>query len=389
VLAVAEDLLDEDRRLPRHAGKRGGGQPLEVAARVEQSVGVVDPEAVHPASGTPVENQRVGLGEDLGILHVQRHEVVHVEEPAVVDLARRPPPMHQPVDLRIEQPGEPRGSIRPRPKGLDGGLDLTPDGRVFGRQPQPIERLRDAAAALLDRAGETSSTPGQSPQPADRLSHGGAAGVLGAEPVAAARQRGTQHQGQRRRVQREGVLEVADARHAALRHEGELAPLERMRPRLPQHRQEHPAPQVRLRGAPFDIEPAGIAGRRAVGEDVLPGGILVRGRHVVGHDVEHEPHPLLRQRLVQRGQVGLGAELGVEHGGIDHVVAVGAALPGAEQRRAVEMADAQAPQVGNERARGGEGEAAVKLEPVGGQDLRHRLTAAPRVAAASGNARPG
>ena len=48
----------------------------------------------------------------------------------------------------------------------------------------------------------------------------------------------------------------------------------------------------------------------------------------------------------------------------------------------MEMADAEASQIGNERARVGEGESAMELEPVGGQDVRHRLTAAPRGAAA-------
>ena len=85
--------------------------------------------------------------------------------------------------------------------------------------------------------------------------------------------------------------------------------------------------QVGLGRAPRDVEPAGVAGGGPVSQDVLPGGVLVRGRHVIGHDVEHEPHPLLRQRLVQRGQIGLGAELRVEHGRVDHVVAVGAAPP--------------------------------------------------------------
>ena len=28
-----------------------------------------------------------------------------------------------------------------------------------------------------------------------------------------------------------------------------------------------------------------------MGQDVLPGGVLVRGRHVIGHDVEHSPMP--------------------------------------------------------------------------------------------------
>ena len=68
-----------------------------------------------------------------------------------------------------------------------------------------------------------------------------------------------------------------------------------------------------------------------MGEHVVPGGVLARRGHVVGHDVEHDPHTARRQLRVQRLEVGLGAELGVEPRRVHHVVAVRAAPPSLEQ----------------------------------------------------------
>ncbi len=48
-------------------------------------------------------NQAVGCGEDLGILHAQADQVVHIEEAAVVDLLGGGAPGGQPVGLRVQQ----------------------------------------------------------------------------------------------------------------------------------------------------------------------------------------------------------------------------------------------------------------------------------------------
>ena len=75
---------------------------------------MIDPKSVHPAPASPVQHQRVGLREDLGVLHVKRDEIVHVEEAAVVDLPGRAAPVRQPVHLRVEQPAQPARPL-PRP----------------------------------------------------------------------------------------------------------------------------------------------------------------------------------------------------------------------------------------------------------------------------------
>ena len=247
---------------------------------------------------------------------MQGDEVVHVEEAAVVDLPRRLAPVHQAVDLGIEQPGESLPSIGTRAEDLGGGLerpDRRPDPRPHASGARAPRRHRRAAPR--PRRRDRVVRRGSRRRPIDHLGQGAAAGVLGAEPVPAARQRSA--------AARWAVSTGPGGKRA--RSSGRAAPPGRRtsaisprssawRTRVSQDRQEHPAAEARLRGAPLDVEPARVAGGRAMSEDVLPGGVLVRGRHVIGHDVEHEPHPLLHQRLVQRGQIGLGADLRVEHG---------------------------------------------------------------------------
>ena len=87
LLVALEDLLDDD---PGAAGRVG--QPLEVAARVGEAVGVVDPQPVDRAvARCSVEQQRVGRVEDLGVLDPHRDQRVDVEEAPVVQLLVRRP----------------------------------------------------------------------------------------------------------------------------------------------------------------------------------------------------------------------------------------------------------------------------------------------------------
>ena len=119
-----------------------------------------------------------------------------------------------------------------------------------------------------------------------------------------------------------------------------------------------------------------------MGEDVVPGGVLAGGGHVIGDDVQHDPHAVRRERRVQRFQIRLGAELGINTVGVHHVVPVRASPAGAQDRRAVDVADAEPAQVRNEGAGRGEGKAGVQLQPIGGADRGHPITAAARGAAA-------
>ena len=119
---MTQDLLGPDRiaafGIPV---ERRIGEPLEVRGRVEQPVRVIDPEAVHPSTLAPLEHEGMMRPEHFRVLHVKRYQLVDVEEPAVVDLARRAPPVHEPVRLLIEKAAEPGAPLVSGPE-LRGGL---------------------------------------------------------------------------------------------------------------------------------------------------------------------------------------------------------------------------------------------------------------------------
>ncbi len=97
LLPGLEDLLDHD---PAVVGALG--ELLEVAARVGQTVGVVDPQAVEHPGADLLEDQLVRRGEDGGLLHAHAGQRRHVEEAAVVELLAGHAPQAEPVVLALE-----------------------------------------------------------------------------------------------------------------------------------------------------------------------------------------------------------------------------------------------------------------------------------------------
>ena len=96
--------------------------------------------------------------------------------------------------------------------------------------------------------------------------------------------------------------------------------------------------------------------------------------------------PCARSFASSRFELGLGADLGIDAARIDHVVAVRAAGPRLEERRGVDVADAEAREVRHQRFGVGEAELAAELQPVGGDRRMRRRAAArpcPRCAPAS------
>ena len=85
--AAARRARGSSRRRPRRR-RCASAQPLEVALRIGQPVGVVDAEAVDHALPVQVEQHRVGRVEDVGQLDAHRDQRVDVEEPPVVEDAR-------------------------------------------------------------------------------------------------------------------------------------------------------------------------------------------------------------------------------------------------------------------------------------------------------------
>ena len=93
------------------------------------------------------------------------------------------------------------------------------------------------------------------------------------------------------------------------------------------------------------------------------------------------PRPCAAQRVGEAQEALLAAELGVDRGVVDDVVAVRRAGPRRVDRRGIDMADAEPRQIGHDRGRVVEGEVLVELQPVGGARRRRGERRWPRGAA--------
>jgi len=124
---------------------------------------------------------------------------------------------------------------------------------------------------------------------------------------------------------------------------------------------------------PVDVEGGGVAGPRAVLQDVAPPAVQgLADPHVIGDRVEHETQAVRPDGIDEPGEVFLGAEIGVQDRMVDDVVAMFAARHGPIDRREVTVADAERAQVGHDFGDLRKGKSAVQLQPVGGQGQRRR-----------------
>ena len=71
--------------------------------------------------------------------------------------------------------------------------------------------------------------------------------------------------------------------------------------------------------------------------------------HVVRHEIKNEAHVGARQRCGEPRESFLAAKLGIEHVVVDDVVAVRRAGACLQERRRVEMADAERLQIRHDR----------------------------------------
>ncbi len=149
-------------------------QSLEVLTRLTQPVHVVHPHAVDLSAGQPVEDQSVRELEHPWAFHPQPHQIGDVEEPPVVDLLRRRPPVRESVVLVLQDLMDGLGVVVDRGEQLVNGfcgrwvtsedldqLALHPIEVVRGRTlvplalrgphgaSQPVERRRAADPRCL------------------------------------------------------------------------------------------------------------------------------------------------------------------------------------------------------------------------------------------------
>ncbi len=139
--------------------------------------------------------------------------------------------------------------------------------------------------------------------------------------------------GEGRGGDRQTPLEVVDEERAAVAGHPQLAALEDLAVGSAEDGQEHPPAQPLLGRSPVDVEVIGEARARAVLEHVDPPGVLAGADpHVVGDEVDDMAHPAGAEGVCP-GHEGFGtADLGVELGRIDQVVAVRAPRLGLQVR---------------------------------------------------------
>ena len=114
-------------------------------------------------------------------------------------------------------------------------------------------------------------------------------------------------------------------------------------------RQQHAAAGAVRQDVPVDIERDRMRRGRTPFQHVEPPGIVGEMHaDMVGHEIENQTEIVLLQRRAQSLEAGLAAELRIDLGVVDDVIAVGAALARLHERRGVEMADAERLQIGND-----------------------------------------
>ena len=358
------DLGEVSRACPQ---EEGALQVAEIPRRIPEAVGVVDAQGGDLALVEQLEEQPVGLGEDLRLLHVDRRQLVDVEEAAVVDLLRGHAPVRHAVGLLLEEPVEGVEAARLAGPPVD-ALTLAasaPAHRPVADQRRQ-RRLISLLAAALDalRAGLVRWACERAGADAHHSSTASSSGPSSADSRGAwARAHGVGA-----RVHRQVFSSIE--KKAAVVADAQLPVLEHRPVVIAEHRQEHAV------GRPGDGLPVDVEERReeragSVLQDVHPPGVVGADAHVVGHEVEEEPELVGVQRLGEGVEVGARADGRAEVVVVDQVVAVRAPGAGAEEGRGVQVADAQVAQVVAQRRRLVEGELGVELHAVrGARDAR-------------------
>ena len=163
--------------------------------------------------------------------------------------------------------------------------------------------------------------------------------------------------------ERKPLVEVREQGLARLLHNSQLATRQNLVDRRAEDGQDQLAVGI---GIEVDVEVMGIPAGAATAQHVPPPGVRPADAHVVGHDVEDQAEPVLVERPVEQHEAFLAAELGIEPGRIDDIVAVGRSRRCRERRRQINVAHPQSPQIGRQGRRAREIHVAAELQSVGG-----------------------
>ncbi len=232
------------------------------------------------------------LVEDVRIFHAHRGELVHIEEPAVVDLFRRNAPVRETVGLVVQQPVEQveaariaRDSVESLDAGIDEGRD--PAAALGERREPPLDDLF-FARTRGDRFGVSRIPRREVARRGDdalQLVGVGAPviGVLCREPL-------VELDAEDRRIgvrrDRQRFVVVLHRERAVAEHERELLTFEHLAVLIAEDRNEQLVGKLRLHRVPLDVEDGRETRARAVLENIEPPRVRgLRDAHVVRHQI--------------------------------------------------------------------------------------------------------
>ncbi len=124
---------------------------------------------------------------------------------------------------------------------------------------------------------------------------------------------------------REAVLVVLD-KEAALgrvKPQGQVAALQGLTVIAAEEGHQQLALEQRVGGVPLDIEEFAVRAQAPPFQQIQPPGVIAAtDGHVVGHDIQNQPHLMGAQGRHQATQGGFAAQFRVDGGRVDHVVAM-------------------------------------------------------------------
>ena len=164
------------------------------------------------------------------------------------------------------------------------------------------------------------------------------------------------------------MVAIGHIEFAALRAKRnlQLAALQHGAVMIMQNRDEHFSMQLLFQRMPVDIEETGIDGSLPVFQHVQPPGVVAtHDSHVIGHDIDNQPHVVFAESRHKAIKFFRSSDLGIQGVVIDDVVAVHAARPRLEEWRDVAMADAESGEVGNDCRCLHESKIAIELQAIG------------------------
>ena len=359
LLVLAKNLLDQHVKRLRLVDLRvahEASQPLEILRRVVQPVDVVEPQALQLVLGNQTLDQRMDGIERAGVFDAQAGQRVDVEKPPVVDLAGRQTPLAELVVLTLEeivQGLDLRGAVCPGAIGIKPFLDqrgATGDGCQFFLEAGGFREV-GMAQALVTRGECEDCLAGR---------RFGGIGLLhhGAQDLAVAL-----------RGDRQAVLEIPRRKAALGRVELQLdlAGLQCLAVGSADDRQQNAAAGAVGQGIPIDVERNGVRRRLTPFEHAQPPRIVGEMHaDMVRHEVQDQADIVLLQFGREALETFFTAQLGIELGVVDDVVAVRAAGTRLQERRGIQVRDAQRFEIGHDGSGVIEGEIAGELEAVGG-----------------------